>query len=141
MEIFKKININPNNRMTSDCIIRALSLFLNQDYYVTLNDLMTIYLNTGFHISDPVCFMIYLTKFKNIHKTESDYKQRLILKNMCIDVQNNEFDKLNNIDEKNSNKILVFLDNSHLTYLEKGVIIDSWDCSTMKVNAYYSYKY
>lgn len=134
---FKVTNINPKHRITQDCVIRAISLFLDQDYYKTLHDLIEIYLDTGFHIADPVCFMIYLKSIDNLVKTDIT-ENPFTLETMCESLGNKEFDKFPNITEHNYHKVLVLLGNTHLTYLENGVILDTDNHSTRQVSVYYT---
>lgn len=35
MEYFNEVNVNPLNRRTGDCVIRAISTALNQDWHIT----------------------------------------------------------------------------------------------------------
>lgn len=134
--MFEYRNINPKGRLTQDCVIRALSLFTDISYNETLDNLITIYKQTGFHIADPVCFMLYLQKFDCI-KTDILFPQTLKLYDMCNMLKNNDYTQLININNNNCYKILALLDNTHLTYLENNVIIDTWDCSNLNVLSYF----
>lgn len=136
---FRKINVNPKNRITQDCVIRALSLFLNLDYYKVLNDLFDIYMSTGFHIADPVCFMIYLKRINTISRTNI-LKEPFTLEELCERINTKSLDKLPDITENNHNKILALLGNSHLTYIENGYVLDTYNHRTMNVTAYYTVK-
>lgn len=136
---FKFTNINPKHRITQDCVIRAISLFLNQDYYKTLRDLIEIYLDTGFHIADPVCFMIYLKSRENLMRTDIT-EEPFTLRSFCESLNVGKLEKFQNITDQNCHKILVLLENIHLTYLENGTILDTCNYSNMKVTAYFTLK-
>lgn len=147
-ELFERYNANPKGKVTQDCVIRALSLFLNKSYDTILNDLLDVYKHTGFHIADPVCFMYYLKQIPKIRQYSVDYTKHLRLLDLCeyvdthfysensiTNTQNhNEFSK---ITHKNCNKILVLLENTHLTFVKNSVIIDTWNCSCLKIVAYF----
>jgi hypothetical protein len=146
---FRYYNINPKNRITQDCVIRALCLFLGKPYNEILADLIQIYNNTGFHIAYPVCFMYYLrTNHTNIQKYNVDYNKRLQLKDLCdyLATQNNRgscpddtqnHNEFTGITLKNCEKILVLLENTHLTFVENSVIIDTWNCSCLRIVSYF----
>lgn len=136
---FRKINVNPKNRITQDCVIRALSLFLNQDYYKVLDDLFDIYKSTGFHIADPVCFMIYLKRITTLVRTNI-IKEPVTLDEFCEKINTKSLDKFPNMTVNNCNKVLVLLGNTHLTYIENGYVLDTYKHSTMNVTAYYTVK-
>jgi len=146
---YRFYNANPKNRRTQDCVIRALSLFLDKPYEIVLEDLINIYNNTGFHIADPVCFMYYLrTNHTNIQKYNVDYNKRLQLIDLCdyLTTQNNRescqsdtqnHNEFTGITSKNCEKILVLLENTHLTFVENSVIIDTWNCSCLRIVSYF----
>lgn len=137
--IFTYVNNNPHNKITSDCVIRSISLFLNQDYLQILYDLLQVYMRTGYHIGDPVCFMYYLSQLNKFTKVVVPELNKLTLKKFCVDIQNQNYSNLLKINSKNCDKVLVLLGNSHLTFLEKGVIMDIGDCSNLFVNTYWVY--
>lgn len=140
MEIFKQYNNNPNNLFTQDCVIRALTSFLNKPYNDIIDDLVNIYKQTGFHIADPVCFFYYLNNLHNIYCIEVDLINNIKLKTLCEDIINKNFSNWKTLNEYNTNKVLAFLGNTHLTCLHSGVIKDIWDCSNENINKIYIFK-
>lgn len=148
---FQFYNANPKEQITEDCVIRALTKFLNKPYDTILNDLIEIYRHTGFHIADPVCFMTYLSNYSNIQKYDVSFVGNVKLIELCefIETQNNNGKILNitqnhnefkHITHKNSDKVLVLLENTHLTFVENSVIIDIWDCSDLNIVSYFVWK-
>lgn len=138
--MFSKINTNPHQVTTYDCIIRALSLFMNTSYNKVLEELLRIYVQTGYHIGDPVCFMLFLKKFPNIVPTILPKDSRPLLKDMCANLENHNYQNLPNITNTTCHKILVFCGNNHLTYLQDSVIMDTWNCECLQVSSYYTYE-
>lgn len=145
---FRYYNMNPKNRITQDCVIRALCLFLEKPYNEILADLIQIYNSTGFHIADPVCFMYYLKRLGNTQTYNVDFTKNLRLCDLCcyIDVQNHNdnmtqlpqnYMEFTNITHKNCDNVLVLLENTHLTFVQKSVILDVWDCSYLKIVSYF----
>ena len=137
--IFRFTNNNPRGVLTDDCIIRSLSMFLNQDYSTTLNALMNIYKQTGYHIGDPVCFKLYLSQFTDIISYSLDNKA-LTLNQMINDLQTSNYTKLTGLTIKNCDKLLVLLYGNHLTYLENHVIMDIWNCGSLQVKEFFFYE-
>ena len=131
IEMFKQINVNPHGVLTQDCVIRALTLFLNKPYEKVLSDLLNIYKRTGYHIGDTVCFMQYLNTLNITDRIDIELKYKL--SDMCVAIQNNNFKYFPKLNTDNSAELLVLLKNSHLTYVKNGIIYDTWNCSTMPV--------
>lgn len=148
---FQFYNANPKEQITEDCVIRALTKFLNEQYDTVLNDLIEIYRHTGFHIADPVCFMTYLSNYSNIQKYDVSFVGNVKLIDLCkfIETQNNNekildttqnHNEFKHITHKNSDRVLVLLENTHLTFVENSVIIDIWDCSDLNIVSYFVWK-
>lgn len=59
---FHYLNINPLERKTSDCVIRAISVAMKTDYNQVLLDLVEIQMETGYSINDVKCYGKYLKR-------------------------------------------------------------------------------
>lgn len=57
---FRYFNANPKNRITDDCVIRAISTALNQDYNKTLTELTELSIKTGYMLNCKECYNKYL---------------------------------------------------------------------------------
>lgn len=57
---FTYYNANPKNRLTGDCVIRALSVFLQKDYYDVYEELYHTSLKTGYMANDKKNYEKYL---------------------------------------------------------------------------------
>ena len=57
---FKYYNANPKNKRTTDCVIRAICVALDQSYEQTVKELTDVWLSTGYDMSDTKCFGKYL---------------------------------------------------------------------------------
>lgn len=53
-------NANPKNRITTDCVIRAISTALEQDYNKTVMEMAEMQCNTGYDDGDKKLFDLYL---------------------------------------------------------------------------------
>ena len=59
-ETFQYTNLNPRNRRTTDCVVRAIADAMDQDYNQTLDGLVDVNKKTGYHIADVRCYDRYL---------------------------------------------------------------------------------
>ena len=59
---FHFYNANPHNRLTSDCVVRALSTALGMDYNKVVMELAEIHCKTGFESTDKKTIDKFLSK-------------------------------------------------------------------------------
>ena len=57
---FHYYNANPKNRITTDCVIRAIATALEQDYNETVMELAMMQCKTGYDMSENKCIDLYL---------------------------------------------------------------------------------
>lgn len=57
---FHYYNANPKNRMTGDCVIRALCTAMQKPYEDVYRELFDFSLQTGYILNDKKCFERYL---------------------------------------------------------------------------------
>ena len=57
---FHYYNANPKNKICGDCVIRAISTALNQDYVTTYKELFVLSLKTGYIVNDKKNYSKYL---------------------------------------------------------------------------------
>lgn len=57
---FHFYNANPKNRITGDCVVRAISLALDQDYNKTVMELAEMQCRTGYNNADKKLYGKYL---------------------------------------------------------------------------------
>lgn len=125
-EHFTFYNANPHNRITTDCVIRALSKVLEIPYNQVVMDMAELQCKTGFDPSTPNTYTKYLQqhgwmKYPQLkHDDGTKYSTK-------------EF-----VDTHPKGTYLLNLAN-HLTVLKDGKIYDIWDCYKYgkKVGNYY----
>ena len=61
-ETFYYYNRNPKNRLTTDCVIRAISTALEIPYEKVLREMAEVQIDTGYDMSSPKCIDLYLKK-------------------------------------------------------------------------------
>ena len=57
---FHNYNANPKNKVTSDCVIRALSTAMERPYNEVYEELFKFSLKCGLMLNDPKCYDKYL---------------------------------------------------------------------------------
>jgi hypothetical protein len=119
-------NVNPRNRKTTDCVIRALTVATGEDYYKVLNDLYNIQVETGYDMAEKRSIDHYMkrngwTKHKQPKKPNG--KKYLV----------GEIDLL--IDE--GDPVVISLA-GHLTAVKDDHLVDDWDCRYKTIGNYYT---
>ena len=51
-DTFKFVNVNPKNRITGDCVFRAFTLAMDQDYNQTVMEMAELMCKTGYAMDD-----------------------------------------------------------------------------------------
>lgn len=126
MNNYKFTNTNPKGKITGDCVVRALSLALDQSWIETAQDLFEEMKKTGFMLDDPRVYEKILKKAGWIRK-----KQPKKSNNTKYTVRElAEILKLNKV-----NAIIKIP--KHLTYFDGNTLLDIWDCSAKYVGVYY----
>lgn len=118
-------NVNPKNRKTSDCVIRAIAKASGKDYLVVLKDLYDLSVKTGYMLNDKHCYEKLLEKYgfyKYKQPKKSDNSKYLV----------GEIDRLVRLEES-----AVISCAHHLTCYVDGDLIDIWDCRYKTIGNYW----
>lgn len=117
MASYEFFNINPLNRIEEDCVCRAISLALEEDYYTIEKKL---YLIAELFECERLCVCCYRFLLDNVYNLMryEDYKGMYI----------KDFASINPY-----GTFLIRID-GHLTCLIDGVIYDLWDCLEEKID-------
>ena len=116
---FKKYNANPLNKVVNDCSIRALSLALNKSWDDVLKDLCKIALKLKVNPTEIKAINEYLKDFEKVGQRVIRGERRL------------------KVDDLSKNKTYILYMANHLTILNKGVLIDTWDCRNKPIYSYW----
>ena len=137
---FHYYNANLKNKHTTDCVIRALSLALNQSYEHTLSELVDLWLKTGYDLCDVKCYGKYLEL-----KGWTKMKQPKTLANTKY--TGSQFCLLLNHDSSLSQNtpVLAHIGSQHIACIkqvhEDGEVLykihDTWNCSAHCVGVYW----
>tara|TARA_Y100000114_G_scaffold78369_1_gene72093 strand:+ start:415 stop:789 length:375 start_codon:yes stop_codon:yes gene_type:complete len=105
-----------------DCVIRSISVALREDYKKVFEDLMKLGLEIGAYPSHDKVWVTYLESKGYVkNKPPRDAKGKLI--------------KLRDWNYKGR---AVVINSGHLTAVDGGTVIDSWDCRYRPVNSYWA---
>ena len=124
MNRFCKYNNNPKNKLTGDCVVRAISAFLDKDWKDVYKDLVDIGIKKCVMPNNQQAYKQYLKDCKiDVQKMP---------KNSCGKrISVNEF-----LDLNPEGKFLIKV-NKHLTYCKDGICYDTWNCTDYKVGNYW----
>lgn len=122
---FELKNVNPKNKKTTDCVIRALTVATGKTYYEVFDELYQLSIKTGWFINEKRLEEKFLeqngfVKFKQPKKYDNS---------KCLA---GEIDEL-----VNKNDIVIIRVAGHLTVVKDYVLYDLWDCRYKTINNYY----
>lgn len=123
---FINYNANPKNKKTGDCVIRAISTALNQDYWKTLDEMVEITKKTGYYMSEKEGYTAYL-------KSKGYEKQKMPKRPDNTRYTVEEFANELVIPEYN----YIIKVANHLTCLKGQDLYDTWNCSRKSVGNYW----
>lgn len=124
---FKYYNANPKNKITTDCVVRAITLASNQPYEDIVKRLVDIHIKTGYESTDK----------KNFEKLISDLG---FIKNpMPKKADGTKYSVLDFIKEHPQGTYIISMAH-HLTVVKNGQCWDIWDCVKFggKIGNYWS---
>lgn len=124
---FHYYNANPKNKLTSDCVIRALATGMCQNYIVTYKELMEVSIATGYDICDKACFEKYLiskgwVKHKQPRKLDNT---KYIGKEFCEKVKIHE-------------NYIANIGGHHIVAIIEGKVNDTWDSTDGCIGNYWT---
>jgi len=123
---FKNFNVNPKNRKTTDCVIRAIATATRQEYDKVVLDLAQMQIKTGYDMSDKKCYEKYLISLgwvKHKQPRKIDGSKYLV----------GEIDDL-----VYPHQTAIISLAHHLTVKDFYDIVDIWDCRHKTIGNYYT---
>lgn len=122
---FYKQNINPKNKRTGDCVIRALAGASGKPYKQVAQELFDLWMQTGYCFNDK-------------HTYEKWLEQNGFVKMKQPRKWDNTKYLVSEIDELiGSEDVVVISVANHLTYVEDDAVFDLWDCRKKTIGNYY----
>ena len=135
-QFFHYYNANPRNKLTTDCVIRALCTVLEQDYNKTVMDLAELQCKTGYDDGDKKLYDKYL-KIKGFVKQAHPKKldnSKYTGKEWCAKTQLNiKHGLLNN----GLKRIIANIGGHHIVAIIDGKVWDTWDSTSGCIGNYW----
>lgn len=123
--IFKKFNNNPKETKTGDCVIRAIAQAEDKSWLQIYELLCGI---GSIKYRMPNDKLVY----ENLLEKMGWVKHK-----MPKHTDNTRY-KVEELINDNSNKSMIITVANHMTFAEKGVLIDTWDCRRKSVGNYWT---
>ena len=120
---FRKFNINPKGKKTTDCVVRALTFALQVPYEQVLKELFDMQIKTGYCLLDKQCYERVLANHGFIKVKQPRH---------C---DNTKY-TVGEIDDLTSKRCVISIAN-HLTAAEGGIVYDLWDCRRKTIGNYF----
>lgn len=121
-------NVNPKNKKTTDCVVRALTEATGKPYADVYMELVQLSLKTGYFINEKRLEDKFLEQNGFIK-----HKQPKKLDNTKYTI--GELDKL--VSGLSTKKVIVRCAH-HLACISGGALVDTWDCRYKTINNYYT---
>ena len=121
--MFKKQNLNPKNKKTSDCVIRSFASATGKSWDDTYSDLCDI----GFKIKS-------MPNDKTVYTV---YAESLGFEKCKIELSNGHKPTVKSFADNHPSGIFILRLAGHLVTVIDGDYIDSWDCGYKSVYMYW----
>lgn len=118
-------NVNPQNRITGDCVFRAFTLALEQDYAQTVREMADMMIETGYALN-------YKDGEEEYLRRKGWTKQRQPRKADRTKYTVSEFAKI-----APSDRVILHAGGHHTTCIIEGKIHDIWNCGDKSVGNYW----
>lgn len=126
---FTWYNANPKGKLTTDCVIRAITYATKDTYANTVNNLAKIHVSTGYDASEPKNYGKYLeslgyVKMKQPRKSDNtkytgwDFCRALSLNPSKLGISTQFYD---------INNIVAHLGGHHIVAISDKKVVDTWD--------------
>lgn len=117
--MFAYLNINPNGEVKGDCVVRAIALGLNLDYY------------------EVVDMLIRNSNFFNCNMLVRDCYGKILSIDFGLPQFNGNGESVGQLASEFNDKILIMRIDGHLTCSKYGIIYDIWDPSDEIVDSFW----
>lgn len=121
MKYFIDFNANPNDDNIDDCVIRAISIALDMNYWDVFDSLCE-YAGEDRQPNQCNVFLPWLIN--------QGYEVREVIEKITLSKFLSRLHKCKNVDDVN----MLCMLNGHLTVIKNGYCVDTWDCGRYKLN-------
>lgn len=129
---FHFYNANPKNKITSDCVIRAICTALERPYDEIYEELFKYSIKCGYMLNDKKCYEKYLESkgWKKHHQPKKPNNTKYSGKEFCEDVQDNSWNL--------PKRIVAHIGSHHLVAIIDGKVWDVWDSTYGSIGNWWS---
>ena len=117
-------NVNPTNRITGDCYVRAVTRATGKDYKEVLQTFFDISLNSGYSIGSTKCIELTLQHLGYTKQKQPKHRD------------NTKYTGKEFCEEFNKGVYICNIGGHHITVVIDGKIHDIWDCTEKTVGNY-----
>ena len=146
---FTYYNANPKNRITGDCVFRAIATATGKTWEQVVREMAEVSLKTGYAINDKKGIEKYLesigwTKHRQPRKDDG---RKYTGNEFCKAIQeyvywDNDWDNAKGLNIGDgiiiSDKIIANIGGGHLTCIIDGITNDIWDCNDGCIGNYWT---
>ncbi len=126
---FHFFNANPKGRNASDCVYRAISVALNQDYAATMREMTEFALQKGYAPNEDKLIKLYLESkgWETCSEPRDQANKKISIERFLV--------------RTDQTKVYVVKAGSHhITVLKEGKVWDTWNCSKKLMHRYWRKK-
>ena len=131
---FKFYNANPKNKITGDCVIRALSTAMELPYHQLYDELYQFSLKCGYMLNDKKCYEKYLAQKGWVKQKQPRKKDntKYTGKEFCEEIQTHR--------HWYSPNIIAKIGSHHIVAIMYGQVNDIWDSTSYCIGNFWEYK-
>lgn len=123
---FIEFNINPKNKRTKDCVIRAIATATNKTWEAVYRELTELGIKKGLILNDRNNWKAYLKNlgYEKQNMPRREDRTRYTLEEFCDEIAED-------------NQIYIVKVANHLTVVKEKNLYDTWNCSRKSVGNYW----
>lgn len=121
---YYKMNANPKEKKTGDCVVRAITLATTKSWEEVLTDLFNIAIEEKEMLNSKKCYEKLLENYGFIKYKQPRFSDRT------------KYQVRELADALPKSEIVISVAN-HMTYVSKGTLYDTWDCGRKSVGNYW----
>ena len=129
---FHYYNANPKNKITCDCVVRALyGVLPNKTYEQIYKELLDVSIKTGHFINSKQCYEKYLSLqgFKKMKQPRKDDGTKYTGRDFCDEIKEYSFNY--------PDRIFAHIGGHHVVSIIEGRVWDIWDSTYGCIGNYY----
>lgn len=130
-DYFHYYNANPKNKVTTDCVIRAITTVLKQDYNTTVMEMAKLQCETGLDVSENKCIDKYMQSkgWIRVKQPKKENGKKYTGIEFCRTLMHPIYSEELNLTHLDFeiNRILVHIGGHHVVAIMSGQIWDIWN--------------